>query len=425
MVRRPNPSVVVIGVAVIALSACGTIVREARYRTTGITSPGPTDAARAATAWQYFRTQRSARGIVATAAGSGFTTPGTIGDDLAAAISALRLSVIERQEYRVHIDADLAFLSTMPLTAIGLPGRFYDNRSGELTDFPQSRDPGWSATGTGRLLVWLRILRSAEPSRAAAIDAIVGRWQLCRAVDVNGLVLSGLPDQRGGYVVASTASDGEADYTEQGFAAWGVRVSVPPDTDFAVKVSGVSIPISGSQQDGPVLTTPYALLGIEFGWLAPDGSSLTHDKAVFLALLEAQRKRAETTHMMVARDSYRQVSFPFEVVSSVVSRGVPWSTNAIDGAPSPELAITSVKASYALWALDRSKFTAQLLADADRSKDVATGWQEGHLEGSDRTVTTLTSATNSLVLEALLFRRTKPFIHALHNPLIDRCAPPH
>ena len=415
-------SIAAVGMALTTLAACGTVVREARYRATGLTSPGPSDAARAATAWHYFRTQRNRQnGIVVTAEGAGFTTPGTIGDDLAASYSALRLSVIERAEYRSHVDADLAFLNHLPLTATGLPGRVYDVRSGGLTDFPAARDPGWSATSIGRLLIWLRILRADEPSRAAAIDAIVARWQLCRAMDAKGVLLTGLPDEHGGYLIGPDVADGRADYAEQGLTAWGVRGPAGPEPDFAVDVEGVSLPLSGSLVDSPLLTTPYALIGIEFGWSSPDGVALPRDKAIFNGLLEAQRRRTATTRFATARDDYRQESAPFEVVSAVLARGVPWVTSSIAGVPHPQLAITSVKASYAMWALDKTPFTTRLIAEADRLNDHTAGWREGHIESTDRVVATRTSATNAIVLEALLFRRAAPFFRRMHDVPDDRC----
>lgn len=410
----------------LALTSCGTLVREARFRTTGVTIPGPTDAGRAAAAWQYFRDQRDpARGLVMAADGAGFTTPAAIGDDLAAAFAAYRLGVIDRAEYDGHIAADLTFLQQIPLADGALPGRFYATGSGALVDFPTARDPGWSAVEIGRLLVWLRLVAATEPARAAGIEAIVGRWQLCRARDGQGQLLTALPDNRGGFTIVPDTRRGQVDYAVEGYRAWGLAIAEQPATDFAVKVHGVSLPIRPAGADhGPLVTSPYALLGIEFGWTQPDGQPLPVAAATFRKLVDVQRRRTEAEHVPTARDDYRQAEAPFVVVSSVLAGSLPWSTIDGVGAPHPELALTSTKASFAMWALAPQSYTAALVTGAGEGNSRRGGWQEGVRENGGKPVATRTSATNAVVLESLLYRRTGRLAPAAMKIRPDACARP-
>ena len=99
------------------LGGCGVIARSLVKETTGYVSPGPTDDAHAKAAWSYFRSARSgATGVVEAVAGSGFTTPSAIGDQIAAAIAADRLHVIDRREFDDNVSSALTFLSSMPLS---------------------------------------------------------------------------------------------------------------------------------------------------------------------------------------------------------------------------------------------------------------------------------------------------------------------
>jgi hypothetical protein len=72
----------------------------------------------------------------------------------------------------------------------------------------------------------------------------------------------------------------------------------------------------------------------------------------------------------------------------------------------PFLSAVSTKAAFAMWSVFKSDYTDQLMLVTSLLFDPARGWYEGRLEKTGDAVRTLTCATNSAVLEALLFKKT-------------------
>lgn len=373
-------------------------------------SPGPRDLEWAKAAWQYFRTARnSATGLVEAIAGAGFAMTSTVGDQIAAAVCAYRLGAIDQREFDVTVSQLLQFLAGMPLSSGELPARFYDTSSGQLIDPPnEGRDPGWSAVDLGRLLVWLRVLGADFRQYAAFVAKIVGRWDLCVALDPSGRMLRKLPAE-GGMVTGFDLGSGYEVYGAQGLRAWGQEVSaLPPSTgEFSLTVEGVEFAI-GTDADPlpPLLTAPYALLGMEFGWNKPKGGALVQERGQAERLFTVQQRRSARTGIATARSDFRRTSEPYAVVDSVLAGGTPWNTLAPGGGSRPDLALISTKAAFAMWALG-SRGASEPIESVNTLRDAGTGWFEGRYEASGGYEWTRTAATNAMVLEALLYREVE------------------
>lgn len=395
------------GLGLMGLSGCGVVARAIREETTGLASPGPTDKDRAKVAWQYFRSARNgATGLVETSAGGGFSTTATIGDQLAAAICALRLGAIDRREFDAAISPLLVFLHAAPLARGQLPGRFYACNSGQLMDPPAiDRDPGWSGVQLGRLLLWIRTLALSYPQYAHSVAGIVERWQICAAIDGQGQVLQGPPGSATLATVRDVAT-GYGVYAAQGYRAWGLAAAdnLPKIADYSVTVEGVDFPIAGAGSAIPPLhVVPYALLGMEMGWHGPDGAALHAQKSMADRLFAAQERRRARTRIVTARSDFRRNSAPYALTGTVVGGGTPWATLAEDGSSQPALALISTKAAFAMWAMGAPSAKAAMSATSTLF-DSDTGWLEGRYEASAGYEWTRTASTNAIVLEALLHR---------------------
>lgn len=395
------------GFGLLGLSGCGVIARAIREETTGLASPGPTDSNRAKVAWQYFRSARNgATGLVETSAGGGFSTTATIGDQLAAAICARRLGAIDAREFDATVSPLLVFLHAAPLARGQLPGRFYACDSGRLMDPPAAdRDPGWSGVQLGRLLLWLKALALSYPQYAHSVAGLIERWQICAAIDGQGQIMQGLP----GSATLEIAPDqiaGYGVYAAQGYRAWGFQAAdnLPPRSDYSITVEGADYPIAGPGSPVPPLhVVPYALLGMELGWNAPDGVTLDAQRSMAEKLFVAQERRQARTGIVTARADFRRSSAPYALTGTVIGGGTPWATLAEDGASHPGFALISTKAAFAMWAL--SAPTAQEAMSATATLfDSDTGWLEGRYEASAGYEWTRTASTNAIVLEALLHR---------------------
>jgi hypothetical protein len=393
--------------ALSGLAGCGVAARAIREGLTGMASPGPRDLDWAKTAWQYFRTARnSATGLVEAIAGAGFAMTSTVGDQIAAAVCAYRLGAIDQREFDVTVSQLLQFLAGMALSGGELPARFYDTSSGQVIDPPEEgRDPGWSAVDLGRLLVWLRILGSEFRQYSPFVAKIVERWDLCIALDPNGRMLRKLPGE-GGMVTGIDLGSGSEVYGAQGLRAWGLDVTpLPLSTgEFSLTVEGMEFAI-GTDADPlpPLLTAPYALLGIEFGWSKPAGGALAQERGQAERLFTVQQRRSVRTGIATARSDFRRTSEPYAVVDTVLAGGTPWNTLAPGGGSRPDLALISTKAAFAIWALG-SPGAGGAMESVRTLRDAGTGWFEGRYEASGGYEWTRTASTNAMVLEALLYR---------------------
>lgn len=422
MSRLTIPIIAFIALSVVAGTAgCGTIAREVRRGTIGAVALPPSDLGRARTAWSYF-----AAGAPAEAAsGAGFVTPESLGDDIGATLAARRIRLIGKPEFDLRIRRLMAFLARAPLSGDILPGRFYDIASGHLVDPPRgAADPGWSAVEIGQLLIWLRVLAVSEPQQASAVDAVIARWDLCRAVTGDGQLLEGEPTSTvpgSALVVRPDTGSGYSAYAALGWRAWGVpaRGAVPAGNDFTVDVGGVDVPLPLGPQVEPLLTAPAALTAIVFGWSSPDGTALEAEREQGAALVEAQRRR-DAGGVATARSSYRRTRAPYVVIDSILSGGFPWSTIG-DNSVRPDLALVSVQAAFGLRALtDKDGYGDRLVALIDRLQRPG-GWAEGIYE-SGGTEPLQTAATNAFVLEAVLFRQAGPWYRRIRaTPLM--CSP--
>jgi hypothetical protein len=395
--------------AIGSLTSCGVVARSIRESSTGMATPGPRHAAWARAAWKYFETGRNpATGLVEVSAGAGFATPDTIADHLAAAVAARRLGLIDRREFDEHVSRILEFLASAQLSDGRLPARYYGTGDGKMIDPPRAgADPGWSAVATGRLLTWLRILADSQPFYARHVVGIVGRWRACDAVDGDGRLLRALPGE-GGLQGGAEGGDPYAAYAALGFRAWGASVASPerPSGEFAIDVGGVSFPIAEDAASSvPVITAPYALTAVEFGWTAPGGQPLPFERDMAQRLSAAQAARTATSGIPTARTDFRRATEPYEVIDAVLAAGYPWSTTDRAGKALPALALTSTRAAFGLWAIGRLGDDDPTIEAVSTVFDPAAGWYEGRYESTGGFETTRTSGTNAFVLEAILHRQ--------------------
>jgi hypothetical protein len=368
---------------------------------TGVRPPSISQEREAKAAWQYFKTARSPEtGLVETSAGSGFTTPATLGDQLIAAIAARRLGVINRREYDASVSGVLGFMGRMELSQGLVPGVSSSGRIGRLVRLPSTAaDPGWSAVELGRLLVALRWLVEDNPTYKPFVANNLARWNVCPVVREGNLQRS-----YGGEPADDTGT-GWYDYAAQGFRYWGVAVPSRelPSGSSSIELYGVSFPID-EQASGaePLLTLPLALLALESGWRSPEGGRLAQEEQLFAKLIEAQSRRTLATGLLTARSTFRRSSSPYVVVNAVLQGGYAWSTAEGTGRSYPELALTSTATAFAGDAVTASAGMARARASVRTLFDPDRGWFEGRYELSGAHETTRTSLTNAVVLETLL-----------------------
>ncbi len=355
--------------------------------------------------------------LVPLRAGAPVATAWSLGDHAAALVLARRLGLIDAREFDRRFSGLVDFLNWMPLAMDGMPNRFYDATSGaSLGGDLQPGIAGWSAVDTGRLLLWLRVAAEAHPDFAPFVRNAVARLSVCAVASPEGRLMAATASAEGTTYAPETSRGYDAVAT-QGYRAWGLDLPLPPAPEtspFEVEAGEVRFPVAedlGNQP--PVMTTPPAYLGFELGF-EPIGDGAEEvaggrpAEALMAALAEAQAGRAAETGLPVARADSLRNGEPVAVYGTVLAGGVPWAVVLPDGTARPDLALISVRATFALRAFPNGTDTEPLLRLVRELHDPVRGWYEGRSETTGAWETTRTSVTNAFVLEALAYQAFGP-----------------
>jgi hypothetical protein len=294
-----------------------------------------------------------------------------------------------------------------------LPNRFYSTDTGAMLgeDLAEGQ-AGWSAVDAGRLLVWLKIAAVEHPEFASFIRNAVGRFSVCGVVSDDGRLQRSRPGENGTEYAAETPR-GYDSYAVQGYRAWGLDVPIPETGPAAseIEIDGVRFPLNENvMEQAPVMTTPPAYMGLEFGFLTlgplsgeemaaglPAGDLMT-------AVYDLQARRLTKDGLPTARADFRRSEEPFTLYGTVLANGYPWSTVDPNGTVYPGLDLISTRAVFALDAFFDGEVIDSLRAITAELYDPASGWYEGRYEATGAYETTRTSATNAFVLEAIAYR---------------------
>jgi hypothetical protein len=246
-----------------------------------------------------------------------------------------------------------------------------------------------------------------HPRFAEYADKAVLRWTFCDAIDDCGTLYG--TARSGGQV--QRYQEGRLGYEQlaaAGYAAWGfeTRGAAGWANTQVANVDGVPIAYdardprtSGAQ--APVLTMPWALMGLELGWRMPEGERA---RAQAERVLKVQEERWRREQQLTARTDYQTRQAPYVVLDAVYAAGYPWNTVAADGREYEKLALVSTRAAFAMWALWPGEYTQRLREGVQWLYDPDRGWYEGRFEAGGGPHANITLSTNAAVLEALLFK---------------------
>lgn len=366
----------------------------------------------AETAWRYFeRNLQPATGLVNAVDGYPSATLWDTASYLAALVSAHELGLIDAAELDRRLRPLLATLAALDLFRGELPNKVYDTRTAAEVDYGnRPGEIGFSALDIGRLLIWLRIVAQRFPAYADLVDAVVVRWNFCRAVDPCGTLYGATVGAGGRVEYLQEGRLGYEEYAARGFALWGFcteRASRPEPWE-SIVVYGIEVPYDARHPHrfgahNYVVTESWVLDGIELGWGAALGAR--EDWAVDFAeiVYRVQEERHRRTGMPTARTEHQLAGPPYFVYDTVYTDGYAWNTIAEDGTRVPWAAAVAVKAAVGMWALWETDYTA-LLLESVAGLEGEGGFYEGFFESGAGTIETFTANNNGIVLEALLYR---------------------
>jgi hypothetical protein len=357
----------------------------------------------AAIAWRYVDANYvPSTGLVAAVPNYEYATIWDLASSLAAIYCAGELNLLDRQDADARLLRALRSLATYPLYQQSAFNKVYSVRNGTMVDRSERRSErgyGWSTTDIGRLLVWLRILRSSRASLAGPADAVAQRLRFDRLVH-DGYLWGEDVDPRGGGRRYQEGQLGYEQYAARGFALWGHRAEKALDFDLnalPITVMGQTVAADLRQRDR-LTSDPFVLSGIELGWQP-------REAALARAILAAQEERFTRTGIvtMVGEDAMSEAPHYF-FYYGVFANNREFGLDV----QAPDVFVDgprwiSTKAAFGWHALSPSAYTRRAI-DAVRPAAGPAGWASGVYErGGSTNVPNINTA--AVVLEAALFGR--------------------
>jgi len=395
------------------LAGCGLLFRAApRAGAAGAASTPEQRWARVA--WRYIENNTDYdTGLVNGMDRAPVFTAWNLADAIAAVVAGHELELIDAREFDLRLSRLLGFGATMDLSGGQMPNKAYHATTGKMVGFDGRQDDiGWSAVDAGRLLLWLRIVAQRHPRFAEYADRAVLRWTFCEAIDDCGTLYG---TARGGGQV-QRYQEGRLGYEQlaaAGYAAWGFETRNAASWSNTRIANIYGVPVAYDERDprtsgaqAPVLTMPYALMGIELGW--PDARARTQADAVY----KVQEERWRRERQLTARTDYQTRQAPYVVLDSVFAAGYPWNTVGSDGKEYEPLALVSTRAAFAMAALWPGEYTLRLRESVQWLYDPDRGWYEGRFEQGGGPQSNITLSTNAAILETLLFQAKGPLYRA-------------
>ena len=363
----------------------------------------------AKTAWKYFQNNTiSGTGLVNSVDNYNASTLWDTSSYLMAVISAQRLGIIDQTEFDARIGKALDSLTKMALFEGKLPNKSYNTISLQMVDYnnqPSEKGIGWSAIDIGRVLVPLNVLAWHYPQHTASVKKVMERWDT-QPMLVKGVLQGAVVKDDGETKYLQEGRLGYEEYAAKSFNLMGLDVSNSLRyTDFLtfVEISGIQVATDSrsAQQYGAhnyVVSEPYILDGVEFGW-----DHLSQELA--WRVYKAQEKRYAETGILTAVSEDNIDQPPYFVYNTVFTDGKIWNAISEKGDDASQFKTLSTKAAFGWHALYETDYTQKLVEKAATLADPERGWYSGMYEVSGQPNKAITANTNGIILEALAYKQ--------------------
>lgn len=361
----------------------------------------------ASIAWTYFVNNTNPKtGLVNSVNDYPAATLWDTASYLLALIAANRLQLVPEKEFDARLKKALESLARLPLYDDALPNKSYDTRTLAMVDYTGNATPdgiGWSAIDIGRLLVPLEIIVWEFPRHAKTAKKVFAQWDM-RRITQNGMLYGSTVGQDGIAELTQEGRLGYEQYAAKTFALMGLDVSEAlsyrPHLAY-VDVYGIRVPHDRRDPSefgarNFVVSEPYMLDGLEFGW-----GGVTQEFA--WRVYRAQEERYRKTGILTAVSEDHIDRPPYFVYNTVFSDGKVWNTITEAGEDAMAHRTLSTKTAFAWHALYRSPYTASLIEAVSGLHDKDKGWYAGRYEADNTPNKAITANTNAVILESLAF----------------------
>ena len=360
-------------------------------------------------AWKYFQNNTIAKtGMVNSVNNYKSTTLWDSSSYLMAVISVQRLGMIDHNEFKQRVEKFLSSLVKLPLYEGKLPNKVYNTETLQMVDYankPVEKGIGWSALDIGRLMVPLNVLVWNYPEFTVQVRKITKHWDLASAVRDGELY--GALNENGKTAYLQEGRLGYEEYGAKAFQLVGLDVSNAVDYTTWLKfvdIHGINIPTDSRTPEkftahNYVVSEPYILDGIEYGW-----DQLSREFSARVYSVQKAHYEATGTLTAVSEDNIDQA--PYFVYNAVFTDGKKWNAITEDGTDASEFKTLSTKAAFGWHMLYETDYTKKLMAVASTLYDPEKGWYSGLYEKTGKPNKALTANTNGIILEALAYKQT-------------------
>lgn len=355
-------------------------------------------------AWQYFKNNTDEKtGMVNSVDKYHATTMWDTASYLLALISARNLKIITSKDFDSRLNKILYSLGRIELFDNSLPNKSYNTATLAMVDYRNNVTKtgiGWSAIDLGRLLIPLNVISWNYPQHTHAVHKVIARWNMTRLTN-NGQ-LFGAKIEEGKLQLVQEGRLGYEQYTAKNLSLIGLDVSQAFDYYRYLQqteIYGIFVPYD--QRDAKslgahnyVLSEPYVLDGLEFGW--------DHVSREFAwRIYRVQEERFRRTGVLTAVSEDHVDQSPYFVYNTIFTNGKSWNTLTEKGEDASVLRSLSVKAAFGWHALYRSEYTSKLVQEISSLYNPSSGWYSGIYEDGKIPNKSINANTNAVILESL------------------------
>jgi hypothetical protein len=363
----------------------------------------------ARTAWRYFENNyRSETGLVNSVDGYQASTMWDTASYLMGLVSAYRLAIIPDDIFHQRLSSVLNTLAILPLFDDALPNKSYNTVSGQMVNYSNEKSKrgiGWSAIDIGRLLVPFNIIVWNYPEHTGEVRSILKRWKFEQMLE-DGVMYGAAVDKAGRTVLLQEGRIGYEEYAAKSLSILGVDVSralLYQDFLAFVDVYGIRVPYDSRTPEmynahNYVVSEPYILDGLEFGW---DTTSREFAYRVY----RAQEKRYAATGILTAVSEDNIDQPPYFVYNTVFTDGKTWNCITDQGEDASRFKTLSTKAVFGWHMLYGTPYTGRLKEAVKDLYDPEKGWYSGRYEASGQPNRAITCNTNAIVLESICYKK--------------------
>lgn len=368
----------------------------------------------AKTAWKYFENNTIPEtGLVNSVDQYTASTLWDTSSYLMALIAAQRLQLISQAEFDARVSKLLGSLERLPLFDGKLPNKSYNTQSLAMVDYNnQATDKGigWSAIDIGRVLVPFNILVWQHPQHTFGVEKVLARWDM-KSVLKEGEMQGATVNAKGKIEYPQEGRLGYEEYAAKSFSLMGLDVSVALDYLKNLKLVDIyGIPVATDDRDpliyqahNYVVSEPYILDGVEFGW-----DRVSREFAWRVYRVQEERYKETGVLTAVSEDNIDQA--PYFVYNTVYTGGKTWNAITDDGKDAAKFKTLSTKAVFGWHMLYDTGYTSKLMDKVATAFDPARGWYSGIYEVGGKPNKAITANTNGIILEALAFRQGGPLV---------------